>query len=83
MFSCEFCEISKNIYFEKQLQAAASIHSVCKLQKWEMENIKLHKSDDLVSRIFRGIPSEVLKKILVLKFFSNANKMSLVKFATI
>ena len=48
-----------------------------------MENIKLHKSDDLVSRIFRGIPSEVLKKILALKFFSNANKMSLVKFATI
>ena len=34
-----------------------------------MENIKLHKSDDLVSEIFRSSPSEVLKKILVLNIF--------------
>ena len=48
-----------------------------------MENIKLHKSDDLVSGIFRSSPSEVLKKILVLNIFSKSKKMYLVKFATI
>ena len=28
-----FCEIFKNTYFEKQLQTAASVHSVSKLGK--------------------------------------------------
>ena len=48
-----------------------------------MENIKLQKSDDLVSGIFRGDPSGVLKKMLVLNIFLNSKKMYLVKFATI
>ena len=48
-----------------------------------MENIKLHKSNDLVSGIFRSSPSEVFKKILVLNIFSNSKKMYLVKFGTI
>ena len=39
-----------------------------------MENIKIHKSDDFVSGIFRSSPSEVLKKILVLNFFKNPRK---------
>ena len=34
-----------------------------------MENIKLHKSDDPVSVIFRSGPSEMHKKILVLNIF--------------
>ena len=34
-----------------------------------MENIKLHKSNDLVSEIFRSNPSEVLRKILVPNIF--------------
>ena len=34
-----------------------------------MENIKLHKRDDLVSGIFRSSPSEMLKKIFVLNIF--------------
>ena len=38
MFSCEYYEIFKNTYFEKQLQTATSVHSVSKLEKWEMEN---------------------------------------------
>ena len=42
----------------------------------------IHKSDDLVSGIFRSSPSEVVKKILVLNIFSNYKKMYLVKFAT-
>ena len=48
-----------------------------------MEKIKLDKSDELVSGIFRSSPSEVLKKILVLNIFSNSKKIYLVKFATI
>ena len=61
-------------YFEKQRQTAASVHSVSKLEKWKKGNIKLHKSDDLVSGIFRSSPSEVLKKILVLTIFANSKK---------
>ena len=80
MFSCEYCKIFKNTYFEK---TTASVHSVSKLQKWEMENIRLHKSNDLVRGIFKGSPSEVVKKILVLNIFSNSTKMYLIKFATI
>ena len=38
MFYYEYCKIFKNTYFEKQLQTAASVHSVSKLEKWEMEN---------------------------------------------
>ena len=34
-----------------------------------MERTKLHKSNDLVSGIFRYSPSEMLKKILVLNIF--------------
>ena len=34
-----------------------------------MESIKLHKTDDIVSGIFRSSPSEVLKKSLVLNMF--------------
>ena len=41
----------------------------------------IHKSDDLVSGIFRSSPSEVVKKILVRNIFSNYKKMYLVKFA--
>ena len=48
-----------------------------------MENIKLHKSNDLVSGIFRSSPSEVLKKILVLNIYFKFPEMYLVKFATI
>ena len=84
VFSCEYCEtFKKNTYFEKQLQTAVSVHSVRKLQKWQMENINLHKSNDSVCEIFRGNPLVVLKKILVLNIFSNSKKMYLVKFATI
>ena len=82
-FPVNIAKYFKNTYFEKQLQTAASVHSVSKLEKWEMENIKLHKSDDLVSGIFRGGPSGVLKKMLVLNIFLNSKKMYLVKFATI
>ena len=32
------CEIFKKTYFEKQLQTAAFVHSVSKLEKWDMEN---------------------------------------------
>ena len=83
MLSCEYCEICKKTYFEKQLQTAASVRSVSKLEKREMENIKLHESDDLVSGIFRSSPLEVPKKMLVQNIFSNSKKMYLVKFATI
>ena len=83
MLSCEYCQIFKNTYFEQQLQTAVSVHSVFKVEKWEMEKTKLHKSDDLVSGIFRSSPSEVLKKILALNIFSSSKKMYLVKFATI
>ena len=48
-----------------------------------MEYIKLHKSHDLVPRIFRSSPLEVFKKILVLNIFSNSKETYLVKFATI
>ena len=48
-----------------------------------MEKIKLDKSDDLVSGIFGSSPSKMLRKILVLNFFSNSKKMYLVKFDTI
>ena len=75
MLSCEYCQIFKNTYFEKQLQTVASVHSVSEVEKWEMENIEPHKGDDLVSRIFRSSPSEVLEKILVLDIFSNSKKM--------
>ena len=34
-----------------------------------MENINLYEADDLISEIFWGNISEVLKKILVLKYF--------------
>ena len=44
-------------------------HERIKLEKWEMKNIKLHKSDDLVSGIFKSSPSKVLKNILVLNIF--------------
>ena len=47
-------------------------------EKW-----KIHKSDDLISGIFRSSPSEVLKKILVLNIFSNSKKMYLVKFTSV
>ena len=83
MLSCEYCQIFKNTYFEQQLQTAVSVHSVFKLEKWDMEKIKLHKSDDLVSGIFRSSPSGVLKKILALNIFSSSKKMYLVKFTTI
>ena len=63
------------------MQTAASVHSVFKLEKREMESIKLYKSDDLVSGIFSS--SEVLKKKVVLNIFSKSKKMYLVKFATI
>ena len=81
MFSGQYRQIFKNTYFDKQLQMTASVHSVSKLEKWEMENIKLHKHD--VSGIFRSSLSEMLKKILVLDIFSNSKEMYLVKFATI
>ena len=71
MFSCEYCEIFKNTYFQKQLLTAASVHYVYKLQKWEMEKkAMIHKSDDLVSRIFTSSRSEVLKKIIPRKCIS-------------
>ena len=79
-------EILKNTYFKKQLQTAASVHSASKLETREVRNgkkVMIHKSDDLVSGIFRSSPSEVLKKILVLNIFSNSKKMYLIKFATI
>ena len=41
-----------------------------------MENIKLHKSDDLVSGIFKSRTSEVLEKILVLNIFQIPRKCS-------
>ena len=66
VFSWEYCQMFQNTYFEKQLQTAASVHSVSKLEKWEMENIKLYKSDDLVSGIFRSSSSELLKKKFIL-----------------
>ena len=68
-------------YFDKQLRMTASVHSVSKQEKWEMENIKLHKHD--VSGIFRSSISEMLKIILVLDIFSNSKVMYLVKFTTI
>ena len=83
MFSCEYYEIFKNTHFEKQLQMAAAVYSVSKLEKWEMENIKFYKSDDLIFGIFRSSTSEMLKKILALNIFPNSKKMYLVKFAFI
>ena len=44
MFLCEYYEIFHNNYFEKQLQTTDSVHSLSKLEKWEMENIKLIKA---------------------------------------
>ena len=63
------------------MQTAASVNFVFKLEKREMESIKLYKSNDLVSGIFSS--SEVLKKKVVLNIFSNSKKIYLVKFATI
>ena len=65
-----------NTYFEKQLQTAASVHFVSEL---ESEKSEIHKSDDLVSGIFRSSLSDVLKKILILNIFSNFKKMDLVR----
>ena len=42
----------------------------------------MEKSDDFLSGISRSSPSEVLKKMLVLKVFSNFMKMYLVQFTT-
>ena len=33
VFSCDYCKSFRNTYFEKQLQTAASVHSVSKLEK--------------------------------------------------
>ena len=75
MFSCEYCKIFKSTYFEKQLQTAASVHSVSKLKKCKMENIKLRKSDDLVSQIFRTSPSEMhILFINIFKFQENVSR---------
>ena len=38
VFYCDYCKIFKNTYFEKKLETADSVHSIFKLQKWEMEN---------------------------------------------
>ena len=73
MFYWEYCEIFKNTYLEKQLQMAGSVHSISKLEKWEMEN----------SWNIRSSPSEVLKKMLILNILSDSKKMYLLKFVTI
>ena len=70
----------RNTYFEKQLQTAASEHSVSSLEKWEME---IQEKDDLISEIFRSSPSDVLKEKPFLNIFTNSKKMYLVEFASI
>ena len=47
------------------------IHSVPKQENWGTENVSVYEADDLISEIFWGSTSEVLKKILVLNIFSN------------
>ena len=34
MFSCEFCEISKNTYFYRRPPVAASVHSLLLFPNW-------------------------------------------------
>ena len=45
MFSCEFCEISKNTYFTEHLQATASAwFCLSKLEKLSSESEKLKEA---------------------------------------
>ena len=55
VFSCEFCKISKNIFFTEHLGATASAYSIYEhkklLQAWKFNENKIH----VILNMFIGI----------------------------
>ena len=74
VFYCEYCKIFKNAYFEKQFQTAVSVHSVSKLEKWEIKNSSKQWPClwNIQKQLFRGAQKDTNPKY-ILKFQENVS----------
>ena len=75
MFCCEYCQVFKNTYFEKQLQTAASVRSASKLEKLEMENSSKRRPClwNIQKQPFRGVQKDSNPKYFF-KFQENVSR---------